>query len=350
MTTPAESTDPNPTADEVVPTTMLAAVRDEYGTPDVLRVAEVAIPDVGDDEILVRVVASSVNPMEWHILTGTPYLARLSQGLRRPKRTNLGADVAGVVVAVGSEVTEFAPGDEVFGETWGAYAEFAIAKEKALTHKPANVSFAEAGSVAIAAFTAIQGLRDRGRLESGDRVLVNGASGGVGTYAVQIAKALGAEVTAVCSTRNVPMVESLGADHVVDYTAEDFTQTGRSYDVVLDTVGNRSVLASRKLLAPSGTYVGVGGPKKSLLLLGRMLAMGIVSLFGSRKLRSMLAKVDKADLEALSALLASGKVRTVIDRTLPLSQVADALRYQGEGHAQGKTVVAVAVAPDGEAT
>ena len=342
------TTNINSAAESFPRSTMQAARRDEYGTPEVLRVAEVPIPSVGEDEILVQVIASSVNPMEWHILTGTPYLARLQHGLRRPKRRNLGADIAGIVVAVGSEVTEFAPGDEVFGETWGAYAEYALAKEKGLTHKPHNVSFAAAGSVAVAAFTAIQGLRDRAHTKGGHKVLINGASGGVGTFAVQIAKAMGTEVTAVCSTGNVEMAKSLGADHVVDYTAEDFARTGRKYDVVLDTVGNRSVLASRRLLAPNGIYVGIGGPKKSLVLLGRMATMAFVSLFGSRKLRSMLARVDKDDLEALSEMLASGRVTPVIDRTYPLHDIADALRYQGEGHAQGKTVVAVAAAPHGK--
>ena len=321
--------------------TMAAAVRDVYGTPDVLRVENTAVPAVAEDQVLVRVVSSSVNPAEWHILTGTPYLARLQYGLRRPKRPNLGADIAGIVVAVGSSITEFATGDEVFGETWGAYAEYAVAKEKALTHKPANVTFAEAGSVAIGAFTALQGLRNHGGIESGSRVLVNGASGGVGTFAVQIAKALGAEVTAVCSTRNVAMVTSLGADRVIDYTAEDFVADGHSYDLVLDTVGNRSIFESRSLLAPNGVYVGVGGPKRTLSLLGRMAGQAIVSLFGKRKMRSMLAKVDKDDLEFLSQLLESGQVRPVIDRTYSLNDVADALRHQGEGHAQGKTIITI---------
>jgi len=326
--------------------TMAAAVREVYGTPEVLRVEDVAIPALGEEEILVRVVSSSVNPLEWHILTGTPYLARLRVGLRRPKRPNLGADIAGIVVAVGGGVTEFAPGDEVFGETWGAYAEFAVAKEKALTHKPENVTFAEAGSVAIAAFTALQGLRNHGGIKSGDRVLINGASGGVGTFAVQIATALGAEVTAVCSTRNVAMVTSLGADRVIDYTSEDFAATGRSYDLVLDTVGNRSILQSRSLLAPNGVYVGIGGPKKTFALLARMAGQAIVSVFGKRRMRSMLAKVDKDDLEFLSQMLESGRVTPVIDRTYPLRDVADALRHQGEGHARGKTVIAVTAPPD----
>ena len=324
---------------------MKAIVRDQYGTPDVLELQEIDRPAVGDDDVLVRVHSSCVNPMEWHLMTGSPYLARMTGGLRKPKSGRLGADLAGTVAAVGGNVTQFQPGDEVFGASNGAYAEYVRVSVGAIEPKPSNVSFEEAGTVAIAAFTALQALRDKGELEPGQKVLINGASGGVGTFAVQIAKALGAHVTAVCSSRNVEMVRSIGADHVIDYTEEDFVSSDERYDVFLDTVGNRSVMDSRRVLQPAGIYISIGGPKTSLGLLGRMFSIMAVSLVGKRTMRVMLARNNKEDLVVLRELLESGKVTPVIDRRYELSEVPDALRYQGEGHAQGKTVITV-YAPD----
>jgi len=321
--------------------TMKAIVRHEYGPPEVLELQETDTPTITDDEILVRVHSSSVNPMEWHLMTGKPIIARMSSGLRKPKNHGLGADLAGVVAAVGKNVTEFKPGDEVFGEGRAVYAEYVSVSEDSVALKPKNLTFDQAGTVAIAAFTALQGLRDKGKLKPGDKVLVNGASGGVGTYAVQIAKAMGAEVTAVCSSRNVDMVRSIGADRVIDYTSEDFVKGGERYDVFLDTVGKRSVLTSRSVLAAEGIYIGVGGPKSTVGLLSRMVWMMIVSLAGKRKMGVMLARFNKEDLMTLRGLLESGEVTPVIDRHYSLSEVPDALRYQGEGHAQGKTVITI---------
>ncbi len=321
---------------------MKAIVCPKYGSPNVLELQDVDKPIVGDDDVLVRVRASSVNPADWHYMTGTPYLVRVGGGgLRKPKRAIAGSDVAGEVEAVGSNVTEFQPGDEVFGGKGGAYAEYVAASEAGIVPKPANVTFEQAGAVAIAGLTALQGLRDKGRIQPGHKVLIIGASGGVGTFAVQIAKSFGADVTGVCSTRNVDMVRSIGADHVIDYTQEDFTRGGQRYDLILDAIGNRSLSACRRTMSANGVYVAVGGPKTSLGLLGRMFRMLLFSLVGSRKMVPMLAKHTKEDLVVLQDLLESGKVTPVIDRRYELSEAPAALRYQGEGHAQGKTVIAV---------
>lgn len=320
---------------------MKAVVCTTYGSP---RVEEIEKPAPNDDEVLVRVRASSVNPADWHTMTGTPYIARLTFGLRRPKEERLGTDFAGTVEAVGKDVTQFRPGDDVFGGRSGAFAEYVCVREdRAVVPKPANVTFEQVAAVPIAAITALQGLRDKGRIRPGHRVLINGASGGVGTFAVQIAKDFGAEVTAVCSTRNVETARSLGADHVVDYTQEDFTRSDRRYDLILDIAGNRPWSKTKRVLEPGATLVMVGGPKTNRMLgpLGRVLRMSLASLRGSRRAVFFIAKLNKADMVALQELLEAGKVTSVIDRRYELDEIADAFRYVAEGHAQGKIVLAV---------
>ena len=323
---------------------MKAIVYDRYGPPDVLRLREIDAPVAADDEVLVRVRACSVNPADWHTMTGTPYVARLQFGLRGPKTGRLGIDVAGMVEAVGKDVTRFHPGDEVFGGQNGAFAEFVcIREDRAIVMKPANVTFEEAASVPIAAITALQGLRDKGGLQPGQRVLVNGASGGVGTFAVQIAKALGAEVTAVCSTRNVELARSIGADRVVDYTSEDFTRTDERYDLILDGVDNRSWPERKGILTSHGTLVVFGGSKDNRVVgpLGDLLKVRLAAVRSAQKAVFYIAKVNKDDLQFLRGLLEAGTVRSVIDRRYTLSEVSDALAYLGEGHAQGKIVITV---------
>jgi NADPH:quinone reductase-like Zn-dependent oxidoreductase len=320
---------------------MKAAVRDRYGA---LELREVDKPVPAVDEVLVRVRASSANPADWYFLMGRPYVARIEAGLRKPKDNRLGTDFAGTVEAVGKDVTRFQPGDEVFGGRTGAFAEYvAVPEDRAVVLKPAGVTFEQAGSVAIAAVTALQGLRDKGRVQPGQHVLVNGASGGVGTFAVQIAKALGAEVTGVCSTRNVDLVRSLGADHVVDYTREDFTRSDRRYDVLFDVAGSRSWSECRRVLAPRAILVIVGAQKGGRLIgpLRHILALRLAATGSGRKAVFFVAKIVKADLEVMRELLESGKVTPAIDRSYDLSEIADALRYLGEGHAHAKIVVAV---------
>ena len=322
---------------------MKAIVYDEYGSPDVAELRDVEMPVLGDDDVLVRIRAASVNPLDWHFLNGTPYLLRMQAGMRSPKNNRLGVDLAGEVEAVGKNITEFKPGDEVFGGSTGSFAEYVCASEKEVALKPTNMSFEQAASVTIAAITALQALRDSGSLETGQTVLFNGASGGVGTFAIQIAKALGAEVTGVCSTRNAAMVESIGADHVIDYSKQDFTTTGQRYDLILDVVGNHSQASLRRALAPEGIFVAVGtvdmgdwiGP---LTDLGK-LALG--SMFRSQKMKSITGRRKKEDLLVVKELLESGKVTPVIDQRFALADVPDALRYQGEGHARGKTVITI---------
>jgi NADPH:quinone reductase-like Zn-dependent oxidoreductase len=285
-----------------------------------------------------------VNPAELYALAGRPYVARAMTGLRKPKSNRLGADFAGTVEAVGKDVTRFRPGDEVFGGKSGAYAEYVVVpQDRAVVAKPANVTFEQAGVVGTAALTALQGLRDKGHLQPGQRVLVNGASGGVGTFAVQIAKALGAEVTGVCSTRNVEIVRSLGADHVVDYTREDFTRSEARYDLMFDVAGSRSWSECRRVLAPRATLVMVGAPKGGPLLgpLGHVVGTRLAALRGSQKAVFFVAQFNQPDIEALQELLEAGKVTPVIDRRYQLSEIGDAFRYLGEGHAQGKIAVAV---------
>jgi NADPH:quinone reductase-like Zn-dependent oxidoreductase len=315
---------------------MKAAVRDGYGS---VEVREIDKPEAGDGEVLVRVRATSVNRAEWYGMTGTPYFARPMM-----RDVRLGTDFAGTVEAVGKDVTEFRPGDEVFGGRNGAFAEYvAVPEERSIVPKPANVSFEEAAAVPIAGLTALQGLRDHGHVQPEQKVLINGASGGVGTFAVQIAKALGAEVTGVCSTRNVDAVRSLGADHVIDYTREDFTRGDRRYDVMFDVAGSRSWSECTRVLQPNATVVLVGGPKGGKLLgpLGHIVPMRLASLLSSRKAVFFVAKFNKADMAALGELLESGKVKPLIEKRYELSEIGDALAYLGEGHAQGKIVVSM---------
>ena len=324
-------------------TTMLAIVYHRYGSPDVLQLQKVDRPMVGDDDVLVQVRAASVNPYDWHFMRGEPLIARPQLGgLRKPKVTRLGVDVAGEVVAVGHEVTEFRPGDAVFGACTGSFAEYAVARESSLVLKPANVTFEQAGAVGIAAFTAIQGLSDWGQIQPGQKVLINGAAGGVGTFAVQLARVWGAEVTGVCSTRNVEMVRSIGAHHVVDYTQEDFTSGPQRYDLMIDLIGNRSLSKSRRVLSPRGTYVMIGGPKgRWIRPLDRILRAFILFPFVSQKMVSRTAAWRKGDLALMRDLMAEGKVVSVIDRMYPLSEVPEAIRYVEAGHAQGKVVITV---------
>jgi NADPH:quinone reductase-like Zn-dependent oxidoreductase len=323
---------------------MRAAVYSRYGAPkEVVEIREIEQPSVTDDGVLVRVRASSVNRGDWYATTGTPYFGRLMMGLLKPKAQVAGTDFAGIVEAVGKDVTAFRPGDEVFGGRSGAFAEY-VSVRNAVVLKPAHVSFEEAAAVPVAALTALQALRDHGRLQPGQRVLVNGASGGVGTFAVQIAKALGAsEVTAVCSTRNVEAARSIGADHVVDYTRDDFTQSGRRYDLIFDNAGNRSWRDCKRVLEPKATLVIVGGQKGTRLLgpLGHVARLKLASLLGSHKAVFFIAKFNRADMQVLRGLLDAGKITPVIERRYELDDVADALRYIGEGHARSKVVINV---------
>jgi NADPH:quinone reductase-like Zn-dependent oxidoreductase len=320
-----------------------AIVFEKYGSPDVLELKEIETPVVGDDQVLVKVHASSVNPIDWHRMRGEPYFVRGSEGLRKPKNTGLGADVAGRVEAVGRNVTQFQPGDHVFGMSIKTLAEYVRLAPEGIAPKPANLTFEEAAAVPLAALTALQGLRDKGGIQPGQKVLINGAAGGVGTFAVQIAKSLGAEVTGVCSTRNLELVRSIGADHVVDYTQEDFTRSGQRYDLILDAVCNRSLSALRRVLKPDGTLVLAGAAKgrsggRPVLRLLRAVLMG---RFVSQTVAPYMAKRSRDDLVLLKELIETGKVTPVIDRSYPLSEVPEAIRYLEQGHAQGKVVITV---------
>jgi NADPH:quinone reductase-like Zn-dependent oxidoreductase len=319
---------------------MKAIVHDAYGSPDVLELQQIEIPDLTDDGVLVRVRAASINPADWYTMMG-PWFARPQSGLRRPKQRLLGTDFAGTVEAVGRDVTEFRLGDEVFGGRTGALAEY-VCVRKAVAKKPANVTFEQAAAVPVAGLTALQGLRDRGQVQAGQQVLINGASGGVGTFAVQIAKAFGAEVTGVCSTRNVDLVRSIGADHVIDYTQEDFTRGDRRYDVMLDVAGSRSWSECRRVLQPHATVVIVGAQKGGMMgPLGHIVGFRLAAFWGSQKARFFIAKFNRPDLGVLRELMEAEKVTPVVDRTYDLRDAADAFRYLGEGHARGKIVVIV---------
>jgi NADPH:quinone reductase-like Zn-dependent oxidoreductase len=320
---------------------MQAIVYRCYGSPDVLQLEDVEKPAPADNEVLVRVRAAAVNPLDWHYMRGSPYVMRLGTGIGAPSDTRLGVDFAGTVEAVGRGVTRFKPGDEVFGGRSGAFGEYVVVPEdRALVLKPANVTFAQAAAVPIAALTALQALKDKGQLQPGQKVLINGASGGVGTFAVQIAKSMGAEVSGVCSTRNVDMVRSLGADHVFDYKKENYTESGNQYDVIIDMVGNHSLSANRRVMTPDGTMVLVGGAKGDWLapLLGPIKAM-LYSPFVDQTFVMLLARLDQDDLQALGNLMRTGRVTPVIDRSYRLSEVADAIRYSEEGRARGKIVI-----------
>src|SRR6266446_3376329 len=324
---------------------MKAVVYTDYGSPDVLQIRDIKKPVPNDDQILIKVRAVSVNPLDWHFIEGTPYIMRaLGVGLRKPKDPRLGVDMAGQVEAVGKNVTQFKPGDEVFGGRNGAFAEYVCARaDRAVALKPANITFEQAASVPIAAITALQALRDNGKVEPGQKVLINGASGGVGTFAVQIAKSFGADVTGVCSTRNVDLVRSIGADHVIDYTQEDFTKGEQRYDLILDNVGNHSLLQYRRALTPKGIFVIVGGPNSGQWI-GPMVTpikALMLSPLVSQKFAPFLAELNQEDLAIMRDLMQAGKVTPVIDRRYKLSEVPAAIRYLEEGHARGKVVIAV---------
>ncbi len=324
-------------------TTMKAIIYCDYGLAN-LRLAEIEKPTPADDQILVRVHAASVNPLDWHFIEGAPYLMRAGVGLRKPKETRLGVDFAGTIETVGKGVTRFKPGDEVFGGRTGALAEYLCASaDRAVALKPSNVSFAQAATIPIAGVTALQGLRDKGKVRAGDKVLINGASGGVGTFAVQIAKSLGAEVTGVCSTRNLEMVRALGADHVIDYTKEDFGKSGQLYDVVLDNVGTQPLLQFKRALKPKGIYVMIGGGGTNdqgfLGPLVRPIKAMLLSPFVSQTMSMFFADLTAKDLAVLAEMMQSGKLKPVIDRTYKLSETAEAIKYLEQGHARGKVVV-----------
>jgi NADPH:quinone reductase-like Zn-dependent oxidoreductase len=327
---------------------MKAVVYTHYGPPDVLEIRDIKKPVPNDDQVLVKVHAAAVNPYDWHFIRGTPYVMRLMMGgLRKPKEPRVGVDYAGTVEAVGKNVTQFKPGDEVFGNRTGAFAEYLCARaDRAIALKPANMTFEQAAAVPVAAITALQGLRNEGKVQSGQKVLINGASGGVGTFAVQIAKAFGAEVTGVCSTRNVDLVRSIGADHVVDYTKEDFTKSGQRYDVILDNVGTQPLSGFRRVLRPNGicVMIGGGGPNDGKWVgpTARPLKAKLMSPFISQKMSMMMARSNKDDLTILANLMQSGKVTPVIDRTYPLSEIREAVRYVETGRARGKVIITVA--------
>ena len=317
---------------------MKAIVYTEYGSPDVLQLKEVERPTPKDNEVLVKIYATCANAADWHLMRAEPFLARLENGLRKPKNTKLGSDLAGRVEAVGKNVMHFQTGDDVFGsmplDELGAFAEYVCAHEALLALKPSRLTFEQAAAVPLAAFTALQGLRDKGQIQPGQKVLINGASGGVGHFAVQIAKSYKTEVTGVCSTRNLDMVRSIGADHVIDYTKEDFTQTGQQYDLIFDAVGNRSVSEYQRALSPNGICSVAGFTSLSRLFQ--------IMLLGGKKVGLMeTAKGNKKDLLFIKQLLEAGKVVPVIDRGYPFSETAEAIRYLEAGHAQGKVVITV---------
>ena len=328
---------------------MKAAIYTRYGPPDVVQMADVEKPVPTDEEVLIRVRAAAVNPYDWHFMRGEPYPVRIAAGgLRKPKDSRLGADVAGEIEAAGKNITQFKLGDAVFGSCKGAFAEYACASESNLALKPDNVTFEQAASVPIAAYTALQGLRrggltKDGKTQPGQKILINGAAGGVGTFAVQIAKSFGAEVTGVCSTKNVEMVRSIGANQVVDYTQEDFTKSARRYDVILDCVGNHSFSESRRVMNPRGIYVGAGGTSDNWMIgpLTRAIKALVLSWFVSQKQVMVLAKPSKEDLTIMGELMAIGKVTPVIDRCYSLCEVPEAVRYLEAGHARGKVVITV---------
>ena len=317
---------------------MKAAVYRSYGPPEVLKIEEIEKPTPKEDEVLIKIHAASVNAYDWHFLTADIFLIRLmGGGVLKPKYTRLGADIAGRIEAVGRNVKQFQPDDEVFGMVKGGFAEYACAPENALALKPVNLSFEEAAAVPMAAVTALQGLRDEGQIQAGQKVLINGASGGVGTFAVQIAKSFGAEVTAVCSPRNLDQARSIGADHVIDYAKEDFTKNGQQYDLVFAANGYHSLSAYKRTLTPKGIYIMAGGSVAQIFQ--SMLMGSMMSETGGKTMGGVSAKRSQQDLVFIKELFEAGKVKSVIDRRYPLSEAAEALRYLGEGHAKGKIVV-----------
>jgi len=326
---------------------MLAMVQDTYGSAEVLQLRDIDKPAIADDEVLVRVRAAGVNPADWAIMSGLPYIARPVYGMRKPKNAVRGTDVAGQVEAVGTGVTRFQPGDEVFGWCIGAYAEYAAVSEGALVLKPANLTFEQAAAVPMAGLVALQALRDHGNVQAGQTVLVNGASGGIGTFAVQIAKSLGADVTGVCSTRNMDMVRSIGADHVIDYTQKDFTRSGQRYDFILDNVANHSLSDLRGALTPTGTLVPNGGgfDNRWFASGGRVIRANVLKRSVDRRLRPFLVSPKLEDLVVLKELIEAGKITPVMDRTYPLSETPQAIGHVGEGHAQGKVAITMEATP-----
>ena len=322
---------------------MKAIVYTRYGPPDVLELRELDRPTPKANEVLVKVHAASLNPLDWHLMRGEPRFLRLMGfGLFKPKDGRLGADIAGRVESVGEDVTQFHPGDEVFGDVFrGGFAEYVCGPENKLAAKPAGLSFEEAAAVPVAALTALQALRDKGRIQSGQRVLIHGASGGVGTFAVQIAKSIGANVTGVCSTRNLKLVRSLGADRVIDYTREDFARDTRRYDLILAVAGTRSISEYRRALSRRGTWVGIGGDHSAIQLIGLMLLGPWLSVVRKKRLGMMMTKANRDDLVSLKEMLESEKIKPVLDRRYSLSEVPEALRYLEEGHARGKVVVSI---------
>jgi len=319
---------------------MKAIVQDHYGSEDSLEFGEVDRPRIGDDEVLLRVHAASVHVGDWMLMTGVPLFMRLATGLRRPKNPVPGTDVAGTVEAVGKDVTKLRPGDEVFGWCTGGFAEFARASQDHVVPKPANLTFEQAAAVGVSATTALQQLRDEGKIQPGQKVLINGASGGVGTFAVQIAKAFGAEVTAVCSTRNVDMVRSVGADHVIDYTKEDYTKGGPRYDFILDNVGNHSLSENRRALTPNGRLLPNGGGHSGGAL-GNLIKAHLTAFFVRQQARPAIKFQNPADLAALKTLVETGKVVPVLDATYPLRDASRAVGHVGAGHARGTVVITV---------
>jgi len=322
--------------------TMNAVVSRCYGPPEVLKLERVARPIPADDQMLVRVRAAAVNPLDWHVMRGEPYPLRLSAGLGAPIDAAMGVDFSGTVEAVGKSVTRFKPGDEVFGGRTGAFAEYVVVREsRAVALKPANVSHEEAAAVPVAALTALQALRGEGKLQAGQKVLINGASGGVGTYAVQLAKVMGAEVTGVCSGRNVEMVRSLGADHVIDYTKEDFTRGETRYDLVVDNIGNHGVSDVVDVLAPKGIYVIVGAPSDDPWIgaISAPIRASLYSPFTDHEIKFFIAQMPQSDMEYLASLMRDGKLRSVIDRRFPLAETAEAIRYLETGRARGKVIL-----------
>jgi NADPH:quinone reductase-like Zn-dependent oxidoreductase len=321
---------------------MQAIVQDGYGSPDDLRLAQIELPEIAEDEVLVQVHAAGLDRGTWHLMTGRPYLLRLGSGLRRPKNPVLGRDVAGTIVAVGSAVTRFAAGDEVFGLSKGSFAEYAVAREDKLARKPANLAFEQAAVVPVSALTALRALCDVGRVEHGQKVLVIGASGGVGSYAVQLAKAFGAEVTGVCSTTKLDLVRSLGADHVIDYTRDDFADGAHRYDLILDIAGNPALSRLRRALTPTGTAVLVGGEEGGNLTgMSRQVRALALSPFLRQRLTLVIPKERSSDLERLTDLIEAGKVMPRIDRTYPLERVPEAVRYLEAGKARGKVAITI---------
>ncbi|HSA98899.1 MAG TPA: NAD(P)-dependent alcohol dehydrogenase [Candidatus Nitrosotenuis sp.] len=319
---------------------MKAIVYEKYGSPAVIQLKDIEKPAPKDDEVLIKIYAASVNAYDWHFLTADIFLIRLmGGGLLKPKNPRLGADMAGRIETVGKNVKQFQPGDEVFGMVKGSFAEYTCAPESALAMKPVHTSFHEAAAIPMAAITALQGLRDEGQIRAGQKVLINGASGGVGTFAVQIAKSFGTEVTAVCSTRNLEQARSIGADHVIDYTEEDFTKNGQQYDLILAANGYHSLSDYKRALTPKGIYIMAGGSMAQMFQ--SMLMGSIMSETGGRKMSGVSAKRNQNDLVFIKELFEAGKVKSIIDRRYPLSEAAEALRYLGEGHARGKVVISI---------